>query len=555
MSASSQIQLVEGEFFHGRYEIVGAIGVGGMGVVYEVIDSKTRRRRALKVMLPSVVEDDDLRRRFRQEAIVAAEIETEHIVETLDAGVDEDTGSPFLVLELLKGQPLDEMIETRGGLPHDEVLQYLHQAALALDKAHEASVVHRDLKPQNLFITYRDDGTPRLKILDFGIAKVISGSKSAAQTRGILGTPLYMAPEQVHTSVGVSGRSDIYAIGHIAYTMLVGESYWSPEERAAESIYAMLLTLAKGPTQSPSDRAMERMDIELPGAFDAWFAQVTAEDPKERFATAAVAIRALGRALHIVRRSSAVPGQLSATPANKTTEELPVYEPHAAHPTPPADSPPPTQPLPAASEADVGAVTSSTPTTESELAATMAASGSETNPESGGHAHAVAARTMLGAPPSMGHETASPVTQTFSGPSSDDRSMATVMMAAVALTLGSLGAAWVLGAFQGDVDDGTVAVPATSLEAPPLREPVKRSMEPNATSAPSARVAHATDAAEPETSASAAAAPAAAPTPTPRTAPAPQPGAITQPRPKPKTKPRPKPKPEPGKVEIVVPGR
>ncbi|MEQ9325463.1 MAG: serine/threonine-protein kinase, partial [Polyangiaceae bacterium] len=189
MVDAAQQFLDEGTLFHGRYEVVRKIGAGGMGAVYEVLDRVTRRPRALKVMLPQVVAREDIRRRFQREATVASGIESEHVAETLDAGVDADSGSPFIVLELLKGQELADMVQERGPLPPDEVDLYLSQTAVALEKAHAAGVVHRDLKPENLFVTYRDDGSPRIKVLDFGIAKVISETVTGPETQGVLGSP------------------------------------------------------------------------------------------------------------------------------------------------------------------------------------------------------------------------------------------------------------------------------------------------------------------------------------------------------------------------------
>src|SRR5262249_3859933 len=129
-----------GTIFHGRYEIVRCIKAGGMGAVYEVIHLETRRRRALKVMLPSVVEDPELRARFKLEATVAADVHSEHIVETFDAGVDPQTGTPFIVMELLRGEELGAALQRRGLLPASEVVELLYQAALALDRTHAAGI-------------------------------------------------------------------------------------------------------------------------------------------------------------------------------------------------------------------------------------------------------------------------------------------------------------------------------------------------------------------------------------------------------------------------------
>jgi serine/threonine protein kinase len=214
--------LVAGQVFHGRYEIVRCLKAGGMGAVYECIHLKTRKRRALKVMLPEMVVDPSMRERFELEARVTADIESEHIVETFDAGIDEETGAPFLVMELLRGEELSALLKRRGALPADEVVLLLSQAARALDRTHAAGIVHRDLKPDNFFVTSRDDDSPRIKILDFGIAKVISDRTSAEQKTAAIGTPLYMSPEQFQGDGAIGPRADIYALGHIAYALLTG---------------------------------------------------------------------------------------------------------------------------------------------------------------------------------------------------------------------------------------------------------------------------------------------------------------------------------------------
>ncbi len=203
-----------------------------MGAVYECIHLKTRKRRALKVMLPEIVASASMRERFELEARVTADIESEHIVETFDAGVDEETGAPFLVMELLRGEELGSLLKRRGALPSEEVIALLSQAALALDRTHAAGIVHRDLKPDNLFLTTRDDGAPRLKILDFGVAKVVADDALSIQQTAAIGTPLYMSPEQFQGDGKIGPRADIYALGHIAYALLTGRPYWYDEQRS-----------------------------------------------------------------------------------------------------------------------------------------------------------------------------------------------------------------------------------------------------------------------------------------------------------------------------------
>src|SRR4029077_21112745 len=134
---------------------------------------------------------------FHLEGRVTGDIESDHLVRISDAGVDDATGMPFLVMDLLRGEDLGATLKQRGPIPPAEAVTFLSQVALALDKTHAAGIVHRDLKPENLFVTRRDDGPPCVKILDFGIAKVIAQSQATQHTTEAIGTPLYMAPEQI----------------------------------------------------------------------------------------------------------------------------------------------------------------------------------------------------------------------------------------------------------------------------------------------------------------------------------------------------------------------
>jgi serine/threonine-protein kinase len=272
-----------------------------MGAVHEVRDELTNTARALKVMLPSVVSDPVLRARFATEAKVTGDIESDHLVRVSDAGVDEATGQPFLVMDLLRGEDLGAVVAARGDLPPDEVVTYLSQVALALDKTHAAGIVHRDLKPENLFVTRRDDGSPCVKILDFGVAKVVAQGGGTNPTLHAVGTPLYVAPEQLRPGPGggVGPRTDVHALGHVAYTLLAGEPYWAPERDEGRSLIDTLTTLVEGPKEPPVLRARRRRGAVIRPGFDAWFAQATARDPEGRFAAASEAVTALAAALRV----------------------------------------------------------------------------------------------------------------------------------------------------------------------------------------------------------------------------------------------------------------
>lgn len=292
----SNLTLSEGQLFASRYRIERCIAMGGMGAVYEVTHLETERRRALKVMLPHLVQSHDLRERFRREAKVAAQIQSAYIVDVFDAGIDDATQMPFLVMELLHGEELGKRLARMGRFSFQETVGYLWQTALALDKTHRAHIVHRDLKPENLFLHTQDDAPARIKILDFGIAKLVADGGTHANATRSVGTPLYMAPEQFRSGSTVSPATDIYSLGMMAFTLLVGISYWHDEQRADQNVFAFAGLVMNGPVEAPSARALKR-GVKLPAAFDIWFGQAASREPAQRFLSATAAIRGLASAL------------------------------------------------------------------------------------------------------------------------------------------------------------------------------------------------------------------------------------------------------------------
>ena len=298
VTPSEDVPLETGSIFHGRYQVLRHLKSGGMGRVYEVLHLETQRRRALKTMLPGIMADLALRERFRREATVGANIGSEHIIDVFDAGVDDATGLPFLVMDLLKGETLQAQLERRGRFGPVEVVAILYQVALALDRTHAAGVVHRDLKPENLFVTQRDDGTLRMIVLDFGIAKVVE-SASFAKTTQSLGTPLYMSPEQIRGESNVQPAADLYSLCHIAYALLVGEPFWTAESQSAGTVYGLLMRITQGAPEPPSSRAAHS-GVSLPPEFDAWFARGTAASPSSRFDSAGEQVEKLAKAIGVV---------------------------------------------------------------------------------------------------------------------------------------------------------------------------------------------------------------------------------------------------------------
>jgi len=280
-------QLRPGDVFAGRYKIVGLIRAGGMGAVYEAEDTATRRRRALKLMHPSLVQSAESRMRFQREVFIGAELETEHVVEVLDAGLDQASQVPYLTMELLKGEELGDRLERTQIMPPEEAVAILSQVARALDKAHGKGIIHRDLKPENIYLTFREDGTVRAKILDFGIAKLVEEGAKTNATQAA-GTPLYMAPEQTERMGHVSPATDIWALGLVCYRMLVGGSYWTGD--SLQQLYRQILM---DPITSAVERARQMYGVQLPPNFDLWFSRTVARNPQERYQSASQAINDL----------------------------------------------------------------------------------------------------------------------------------------------------------------------------------------------------------------------------------------------------------------------
>lgn len=304
----------QGQVFAGRYRLATRIGSGGFGAVYEATHVVTERRVAIKLLWPHFAKDLEFRKRFLREARLATQIGSEFIVDVLDAGVEESTDTPFLVMELLRGESIAARISRKKTFSPDDTAIYLSQVAAALDRTHARGVVHRDLKPANLFLTQRSDGSPLVKILDFGIAKLLASTAMEAASH-TLGTPLFMAPEQFNNST-VTPACDIYALGMIAFRFLVGSHYFALEQRQCENVYLFASVIGQGPTEPARVRA-ERYGAELPEAFDAWFARACHREASERFASATDAVFALADAIGVavaaplVARPSRLKGALT----------------------------------------------------------------------------------------------------------------------------------------------------------------------------------------------------------------------------------------------------
>jgi eukaryotic-like serine/threonine-protein kinase len=267
----------EGDVLAGKFRIERVLGVGGMGMVVSAMHLQLDERVAIKFLLPEALMNAEAVARFGREARAAVKIKSEHVARVTDVGALE-TGAPYMVMELLRGQDLSQLLRDTGALPIALAVQYVLQACEALAEAHAIGIVHRDLKPANLFLTARADGSPCIKVLDFGISKVSSQSGSGSdmgmtRTQSIMGSPLYMSPEQMASARDVDQRTDIWAIGCVLYELVTGRVPFEAETMP------QLCTLILH-TQPPSPRSI-RGDI--PELLDQAILRCLRKDRNQRY--------------------------------------------------------------------------------------------------------------------------------------------------------------------------------------------------------------------------------------------------------------------------------
>jgi len=231
------MEVSEGQVLAGKYRIERVLGRGAMGLVVAATHLQLGERVALKFLLPEALQNRDSVARFEREARAAVRIKSEHVARVSDVGTLEN-GAPYMVMEYLEGIDLSGWLMQRGALPVAQAVDFTLQACEAIAEAHALGIVHRDLKPANLFVVQRSDGLLAVKVLDFGISKFTgpdSADAAMTKTTAVMGSPLYMSPEQMQSAKDVDPRGDIWALGIVLYELLSGRLPF-PGETMAELV-------------------------------------------------------------------------------------------------------------------------------------------------------------------------------------------------------------------------------------------------------------------------------------------------------------------------------
>lgn len=276
-----------GQILIGKYRIERVLGIGGMGVVVAATHVHLEERVAIKFLLPEALYNSEAVARFIREARAAVRIKSEHVARVSDVGTLE-SGSPYMVMEYLEGTDLSELVQRQGAMSVPDAVESLLQACEAIAEAHALHIVHRDLKPANLFMIRRPDGTPSVKVLDFGISKIggppgTASDMGMTKTTAVMGSPLYMSPEQMASSRDVDQRTDIWALGVILYELISGRIPFNAD--TMPQLCAMILQ------QSPP--ALRTIRPEVPEGLEQVIARCMQKERSQRYNTVAELAQAL----------------------------------------------------------------------------------------------------------------------------------------------------------------------------------------------------------------------------------------------------------------------
>jgi serine/threonine-protein kinase len=313
---------MEGQVIGGRYRLVRLIGKGGMGSVWLAEHTALHNQVAIKLIASDLGKLGQARARFIREAQLAARIKSAHVVQVHDYGVTDD-GQPFIAMEYLVGESLRDRLTRLGRLSCADAARVVSHISRALTHAHKAGLVHRDIKPENIFIAVdADDETA--KVLDFGVAKaadVLSDSSvDPTRTGAMLGTPFYMSPEQAQGLKTVDYRTDLWALGVVAFECITGQIPFT-----ASALGPLIGKIMAGPVPVPSKVAP---DVRISPDIDAWMVRALAKDPAQRFASAREMADAFMIAAGVTasvqpaERTDSDPSALRSTPPQSVTDPL-----------------------------------------------------------------------------------------------------------------------------------------------------------------------------------------------------------------------------------------
>ena len=264
-----------GTVLSGKFRVERVLNAGGMGVILVAHHLQLDQRVAIKVLRTQAAENPQLVTRFGREARAIAKLKSEHVVRVLDVGMLEN-GSPYMVMEHLRGSDLSRLLQAKGPLPIEEAVDYLLQACEGLAEAHGFGIVHRDLKPGNLFLTRTAGGAPLVKVLDFGISKVAAeGGEDLTTTSAIMGSLSYISPEQLRSARSVDSRADIWALGAVLFRMVTGKVPF-----AAPSEAELVVEILHG-----KPRSARGLRDDLPEALEAIILRCLAKNAEDRFAS------------------------------------------------------------------------------------------------------------------------------------------------------------------------------------------------------------------------------------------------------------------------------
>jgi serine/threonine-protein kinase len=275
-----------GDKIGGKYLVERVIGQGGMGIVMLAMHEQLGQRVAIKFLMREAYGSQDTVKRLLREARATAQLTSEHVTKVMDVGTHDD-GAPYLVMEHLRGEDLAAVLKEKGPLPVEQALVYVLQACEGVAEAHARGIVHRDLKPANLFVTSRADGSPLVKVLDFGIAKAWSDDTTTLTSKAtMMGSPRYMSPEQMTDARAVDVRSDVWAIGAILYELVSGNPAFD-----GESVVAVCTKVATMPAPHlPDLRDQGGKSLRV---LDATIQRCLEKEPSARFQSVAEIARAL----------------------------------------------------------------------------------------------------------------------------------------------------------------------------------------------------------------------------------------------------------------------